>query len=512
MIYIKLDEGMNLVMTQYEPIYRGDHLNQKITYLIPLTVGEIDMLSAAVYLSYVRADGTADIALLTREEETYNDRYYQYHLPVTSTLSRYAGEICTFLQIFSGPPRHPVVAKSGECVLRVIDSKNMDEYITDRNLWLVYEMQRYMENKIERAENTLSERLDKAEDAIALKADNLVFHKEDSTIQLVSTVTVTGTIIVTRSGSGAVSATSSDTGVATVSVSGTTVIVTGKVSGGATVTVNVAGDGNYTAPISQTCAVEVSMYSPTLGNNTPAQIQAAAKEGLAPSLWSVGDKIGISLNGKVGALTLNGTYYAVILGFNHNSSIEGGNSIHFQFGKTSAGVDIAFCDAGYGEYYQGNASARFAMNTSYPNSGGWNNSYMRKTICPAFLSAMPTAWQNAIAACTKYSDNTGGGSDTASYVTATSDKIWLLSEFEVHGSRSYANSVEKNYQKQYDYYKNGNGNVRHQHSNTDSLCVWWLRSACTGSTYNFCGVRTVDSWTGYAASASQGFAPGFMVA
>ena len=38
MIYIKLDESMNLVMTVNEPIYRGDNLNQKIVYLIPLQV------------------------------------------------------------------------------------------------------------------------------------------------------------------------------------------------------------------------------------------------------------------------------------------------------------------------------------------------------------------------------------------------------------------------------------------------------------------------------------------
>lgn len=44
MIYIKLDDSMNLVITVNEPIYRGDNLNQKIIYLIPLQVGEIDML------------------------------------------------------------------------------------------------------------------------------------------------------------------------------------------------------------------------------------------------------------------------------------------------------------------------------------------------------------------------------------------------------------------------------------------------------------------------------------
>ena len=51
MIYIKLDESMNLVMTVNEPIYRGDNLNQKIVYLIPLQVGEVDMLAATPYLT-----------------------------------------------------------------------------------------------------------------------------------------------------------------------------------------------------------------------------------------------------------------------------------------------------------------------------------------------------------------------------------------------------------------------------------------------------------------------------
>ena len=66
MLYIKLDENMNLGITVNEPIYRGDRLSQKIIYLLPLTVGEIDVQAATVYLSYIRADGTADISLLTR--------------------------------------------------------------------------------------------------------------------------------------------------------------------------------------------------------------------------------------------------------------------------------------------------------------------------------------------------------------------------------------------------------------------------------------------------------------
>lgn len=252
------------------------------------------------------------------------------------------------------------------------------------------------------------------------------------------------------------------------------------------------------------------LYDPILANNTPEQIQSAARNGMAPSLWAVGDTVPITLNGTVGALTFsNETYYAFIIGFNHNADIEGENSIHFQFGKTSAGVDIAFCDSKYGNT---GSDAAFRMNTSNTNSGGWNNSYMRKTICPAFLSAMPSAWQSVIAACTKYSDNTGGGSDTASYVTTTSDKIWLLSEFEVRGKRSWANSAEQNYQKQYDYYKNGNSKVKYKHNATTTACSWWLRSVYATGTNFFCYVYTGGSAGYTGANFSYGFAPGFKVA
>ena len=134
MFYIKLENNMDLVITQREPIYRGDNLNQKIRYLIPETVGEIDVLGAAAYLSCVRADGTADIHALTRLEDMYNGMYYQYVLPVDAKMTRYAGEVCTWLQIMSGPVCAPVVAKSGECILRVQESKDLDDYLGDRQI------------------------------------------------------------------------------------------------------------------------------------------------------------------------------------------------------------------------------------------------------------------------------------------------------------------------------------------------------------------------------------------
>lgn len=339
--------------------------------------------------------------------------------------------------------------------------------------------------------------------AIGKAAGSLTLAKSSVTLNISS---LTENVAVTRAGDGVISATSSNTATARVEVSGTSVKITGLKAGTAKITVKVAAGTNHTAPSDKTINVTVSLPDTSLANNTPDIIAAAAKSGQAANYWSVGDKVGIAVNGSFGGLSYNNTVYAFILGFNHNSSVEGGNSIHFQFGKTAAGVDIAFVNS------YGSTSTGFCMNTSNTNSGGWNNSYMRKTICPAFLAALPKAWQNIIAACTKYSDNTGGGSNTASYVTATSDKIWLLSEMEVQGTRSYANSAEANYQKQYDYYRNGNSKVKYQHTATTSACSWWLRSVDASSANYFCIVSTDGSAYYIIAYRSYGFAPGFKVA
>lgn len=247
-------------------------------------------------------------------------------------------------------------------------------------------------------------------------------------------------------------------------------------------------------------------FTPALKDCTPAEIQAIARSGQAPNYWAVGDMVGIYLSGTVGALSLSGTYYAFIIGFNHNSSIEGNNTIHFQFGKTADGTDIAFVD---GNYVSNGSSAGFRMNTSSSSDGGWASSYMRSTICPAFLAAMPSAWQSVIKACTKYTHNANWNS--AANITATSDKIWLLAEFEMSGVCNTANSAEQNYQKQYDYYKNGNSKLKYRHSETTKTARWWLRSVTTTLSTRFCAIDTGGSSSYYRSNYSYGFAPGFMV-
>ena len=270
-----------------------------------------------------------------------------------------------------------------------------------------------------------------------------------------------------------------------------------------------------------TTPVTVTSISNTLASNSWATIRAVSDAGKGSNYWSVGDAKGITINGKVGATTISNLAISVfILGFNHNASREGSNRIHFQIGKIN-GTLVGLVDGNYGSYTS--TTGAFTMNTSQTNSGGWNNSHMRKTVLGSnstsatsptantLLAALPADLRAVMKPATKYSDNTGGGSDTASYVTSTTDLLPLLSEFEYHGVRTYANSAEKNYQAQYDYYKAGNSKVHYQHNATGTAASAWCRSVNSGNSGSFCRVYTGGSAGIYYANASWALAPCFFV-
>ena len=325
-----------------------------------------------------------------------------------------------------------------------------------------------------------------------------------------------GVITVNRLGDGAITAVSSNTAAATVNVSGNIVTVTGKANGSAVITVKVAAGTNHTAPANKTCAVTVK-FIPALNDCTWAQIKEISDAGQAANYWSVGDTKTITINGKVGTTTFsNLSIDAYIIGFNHNSAKEGANRIHFKLGKIS-GVQVDLVAT-----HTESSASYFQMNASDTNIGGWNGSSMRKSLLGnsgtptsppsgSLLAALPADLRAVMKAVTKYSDNTGGGNDTPSCVTATKDYLFLLAEFEVFGKWTYANSAEKNYQAQYDYYKAGNSKIHYKYNATGTESASWCRSVFSVGSNTFCVVDTDGRANYINASWSRGVAPGFCV-
>lgn len=338
----------------------------------------------------------------------------------------------------------------------------------------------------------------------------LTFFSATITVNVDSGASVTlkkgGTTIATKTSNGTAVFTVTETGAYTVTATKNGQTTSGSVN-------VVSGTTSY--------SLTLSFVSSTLNNNEWSVIKSVSDAGQGANYWSIGDRKAVTLNGTVGKLSLsNVTTYAFIIGFNHNASVEGSNRIHFQLAKTalSGGTDVCLCDSSYNSTVS--TTGYFSMNSSRTNSGGWASSQMRTNICGTSLSSysgtiiavIPAALRAVLKSVTKYTDNTAnGGGSTASYVTATTDYFFLLSEFEVFGSITYGNTNEKNKQAQYAYYSAGNSKIKYKHDGTSTAADWWLRSPRASTSVSFVSVSADGTVSYSGARISLGFAPGFCV-
>lgn len=292
--------------------------------------------------------------------------------------------------------------------------------------------------------------------------------------------------------------------------------------------------------------------SKVLNENSWADISKISDLGLGADCWSVGDTKSLLINGTIGSLAVNATYWAFILGFNHNSTIEG-KGITFGGFKTAqtGGKDICFIDEKYttkttdgtkcfNMNHWGNSV--LPRNTNY---GGWKGCDARydilgstnkepsgygsvattnragydpdhydivsSPVANTLMAALPQDLRTVMKPITKYTDSAGNVSNDLEAVTASVDYLPLLAEFEIFGARTWANQYEQNYQKQYAYYAAGNSRLKYKHSATTSKSYWWERSPNYGDAASFCRVYT-DGDTNYGdSSVPLGLAPAFMV-
>lgn len=338
-----------------------------------------------------------------------------------------------------------------------------------------------------------------------------------SAIQAIQTGTELKIVVSVTSGA-TVTATKGSKVVSGTSVNGTCILVVPE-EGEWTVSATLGGETSKSNVVNVTSSYDTTLVfiSPILNDNSWETIREISDAGTGENFWSIGDRKEVTLNGTVGALTLsNYTTYAFIIGFNHNSSLEGTNRIHFQFAKTalSGGTDVALCASNYN-----NIGGGFCMNTSDSNSGGWESSFMRKYICGTsmvsysntIIAVIPEALRTVLKYVTKYTNNVGRLQPGIESATATTDYFFLLSEYEVFGTFRVANVGESKKQAQYSYYSSGNSKVKYNYNAIGTAVTWWLRSPSASDSEQFATCYMSGALSGDDARRSYGFAPGFCV-
>lgn len=228
--------------------------------------------------------------------------------------------------------------------------------------------------------------------------------------------------------------------------------------------------------------------------------------------FKVGDAKEVTLNGSVGygssqATFSNQKYWVYIIGINHNEAKEG-KGIAFQGFKTAqtGGIDVAVTCTNYNSTGSG-----MVMNSTSTNSGGWNGSWAYTTCMGQWKSCFSSDLQVVIRTTTLYTDNTGNQSTSESNVTANSNGVYYLADYEAFGSTAGANINEARQQLRYDYYQTGNSKVKYRSDNTGTAARWWLRSPSYKGSTTFCYVDTDGLSSGNTANRSYGAAPCFKV-
>ena len=259
----------------------------------------------------------------------------------------------------------------------------------------------------------------------------------------------------------------------------------------------------------------------TLDEYTWEEISYISSNGLAGEYgFQVGDAKEIILNGTVGSCELNNYQTrAFIIGINHNAELEGNNLIHFQIGLgmlvDGSDIGIALVDD---EVNNSGTSPAFRIETVATIAPVWETSYMRNSICgtdltdypdTSFLAVIPDDLRAVLKPVTKYSLNVPAkAAVTSDNITAETEYIFLLSEYEICATSNWASQYEAEKQQHYSYYMDTNTRLKAKHNDISQNVAYWTRSPDDN---NWVMITALGVSYSMGTTYSYGFAPCFCV-
>ena len=173
-----------------------------------------------------------------------------------------------------------------------------------------------------------------------------------------------------------------------------------------------------------------------------------------------------------------------IIGINHDDLADGSGKAGLTFLTTSTTI-----------------SSR--MNATDTNVGGWEKSELRaKMNSGEIWNLMPSDFQSKVKSVKKLTNNVDGKTKDAA-VTATSDRLFLLSYSEIVPTSYWASDYPWSSSEgtQYEAFK---GKVTNNFSGNDCLKIggyWWERSAYPGDSNGFLGVNSSGDPSGSSNAA-----------
>ena len=233
---------------------------------------------------------------------------------------------------------------------------------------------------------------------------------------------------------------------------------------------------------------------------------------LKTTYFPIGAKRTLSLSAMVAGDNCQDAHHAddyqfTIIGFEHDTLAEPSSG-----GKTKALLTLQqdrilyknTVDSTYSSNYPSIADEGGQMNQTNTNVGGWKSSQRRGWCNNTYRLALPAYIKNLIKVVVK--STTKGSQSTV--LEDTDDSVFLLSEYEIFGAKTYSANYEGT---QYDYYKTASNRYKKPSYSSYASAYWWERSPYVSSATRFCYVNNNGGADYGNASNANGLAPAFCI-
>ena len=135
------------------------------------------------------------------------------------------------------------------------------------------------------------------------------------------------------------------------------------------------------------------------------------------------------------------------------------------------------------------------MNSEWTNKGGWKESDLRKRLNSEVFDSLPEDLKAVIIPTIRRQF-------VHDQIVECEDKLWIPSEYEIHGREVYAKHVEG--EEQFKLYKDRRNRMKKIGEDGADTDWWWCDSPHASDTTNFCLVNSYGHASGYSASSAFG--------
>lgn len=164
MYAIKMSDNKELLTTVRGTIYQNEKRADTLVFLIPQVYEEKDMADCSLLLRYVLPSGSGRSEEIEMDPEPYNSEFYRYRLKLSTRFTSEFGKIKLWLTAVGLD--NTVILESGEAEVPVLQRKDIDEYLSEKDL-----------SKLDQLDVKVA-KLQKE------KADNLSYDKETRRLRL----------------------------------------------------------------------------------------------------------------------------------------------------------------------------------------------------------------------------------------------------------------------------------------------------------------------------------------